>query len=502
MMRGVTSSCPSSDDALATALPFSAIPGPSKQELPFFGSLFPLIKEKDGYHVFIEKMHQQFGDIIRYSVMGKHSVSVSRPDHIKEIYTTNQSAPLRESLEPWSNYRLDRGLPLGVALELNQVAQDEERWRKYRRPIAKLLRPEIVNSYVDRVSYVGLDLADTFEKMNQQEVPILELRKITSAFGFEAICAILMGKRMCVLARTPDEVDPRTRRFMDAVNIMFRVSNKMLFGELPFWKIFNTQSKKEHDRAWDDIFQIGGEIFSDSVNDKDPRFVRDGVSDFFDIMFEDEKEDVSSTYTDIDRAVMGIELISGGVDTTSNAAQWILHILARNPEIQERLAQTLEPLMGPLGKPARVTSQVIASAKLYNFVDEALRLHPVLPTGSRMFNKELVFCGYKIPPFTSIQLNNWVASRDPRNFKNPEQFDETRMAKRECPFGSKTFGAGARQCPGERLARMELAVLLGTIVHQFKIETTFPSDRLKATAHILLSPHEHLKSALRFIRRQ
>ena len=43
-------------------------------------------------------------------------------------------------------------------------------------------------------------------------------------------------------------------------------------------------------------------------------------------------------------------------------------------------------------------------------------------------------------------MSNFCAAKDPRNFAEPTKFDETRLARRECPFGSKTFGAGARQC--------------------------------------------------------
>jgi hypothetical protein len=50
--------------------------------------------------------------------------------------------------------------------------------------------------------------------------------------------------------------------------------------------------------------------------------------------------------------------------------------------------------------------------------------------------------GYKIPTYTAIKLNNWMASKDDRNFNLPQSFDETRMARRECAFGRKTFGAG------------------------------------------------------------
>eukprot|EP00300_Choanocystis_sp_HF-7_P029008 c3524_g1_i1.p1 GENE.c3524_g1_i1~~c3524_g1_i1.p1 ORF type:complete len:531 (+),score=128.31 c3524_g1_i1:40-1632(+) len=484
----------------ATIKDYSDIPGPS--EVPFLGSLLEVIKEKRGYHVFIENLHKQYGDIVRWTIMGKKNVSITNPDRIKEVYLANQSAPLRAALIPWTDYRIKNNLPLGVAMELSDHSEHslkEESWRKYRRPIAKLLHPELIAKYVQRVSLVGVDLAKTVSESNQKWVDVAELRKITSAYGFEAINAILMGKSMNVLGKRPEDVDPLSRQLMDAADQMFRATNTMIFEELPWWKIMETKSKRAHDKAWDDIFRIGGEIFRKHNENKDPRFVNDGAVDFFDIMFENESLESSGfDYNETDRTVMGVELIAAGIDTTSNSAQWILFAMAQFPEVQERLAGKLRELMGP--EPVAITAKVLADAKLLHYVDEVMRLHPVLPLGARMFNQEFEICGYKLPPMTVINLNNWVATKDARNYQSPAQFDETRTARRECPFGSKTFGAGSRQCPGERFAKMELAVMLGTLLHRFKIELNGQATP-PAQAKLLLSPRDDTSARLRFVPR-
>jgi cytochrome P450 family 12 len=277
---------------------------------------------------------------------------------------------------------------------------------------------------------------------------IQDIRQLTSQFGFEAINAILMGKRMGVLGKNAANANPVARRFMDAVDQMFKASNRMTFNEFPFWKWFETASKKEHHQAWDDIFRIGGEIFAQSRVNRDPVFATDGITDFFDIMDQDVDSARGSqpTMNKEEQTVMGIELIAAGVDTTSNAAQWIILYMAQNPAVQQRLAGVLRQVMGPLGLPTAVSLAHIDEAKLLAFVDEVLRIHPVLPTNSRLFTKDVEIAGYNIPAGTFIKLNNFTASRDARFFKEPEKFDETRVARRECPFGSKTFGAGARQC--------------------------------------------------------
>lgn len=436
-------------ESKTSALPFDKMPGP-KNELPIIGSLLDFIKSEDGYHMYFHDLHKKYGDVVKCNIMGEISVTVCRPDHIKEAYLIQQNIPLRESLLPWIMYRKSRNIPLGVTMQLSQFERDEEEWRKYRRPIAKLLMPELVKSYVSRVSHVARDLTESLRQTQQQGIRIDELRNLTSAFGFEAICAILMGKSMGVLGGRVELKDSETyklnREFMRAVDRMFLASNQMMFKEFPFWRWLPTASRRELFASWDLIFQMGGQIFANRTDGRDERYQNDGVTDFFDLMIDDAPE--SAVLTEQDKEVMGVELIAAGVDTTSNAAQWIILMMAQRPEIQERLAESIRSVLGAPDPrhPTLLTAELLQELKLYNFVDEAMRLHPVLPQGNRMFDKEVELFGYKIPPFTSIRLNNWTASRDERNFQKPNEFDETRTTRRECPFGSKTFGAGARQC--------------------------------------------------------
>ena len=55
--------------------------------------------------------------------------------------------------------------------------------------------------------------------------------------------------------------------------------------------------------------------------------------------------------------------------------------------------------------------------------------------------------------------------------------------------------------PGERIARMELAILLGTAVHQFKLQSSDETEELRPAAKLLLSPDERIKATITFIPR-
>ena len=189
----------SNDSTLNTIKSYEDIPGPS--ELPIFGSLISFIRTTGGYHMFSYNLHEKYGDIVRYSLLGRKNISIRRADHIKEVYVSNQSSPLREALVPWKNAREAINMPMGVTMELSQLFQDENEWRKFRRPVAKLLRPELVASYLPRVSHIGMDFTNALRNTNQNELKVSDVKVLTLQYGFEAIAAILMGKSMGLLGK-------------------------------------------------------------------------------------------------------------------------------------------------------------------------------------------------------------------------------------------------------------------------------------------------------------
>jgi cytochrome P450 len=119
--------------------------------------------------------------------------------------------------------------------------------------------------------------------------------------------------------------------------------------------------------------------------------------------------------------VIGIELIAAGVDTTSNASDWLLWYMAQHPETQERLATRIREVVGPI-KGVPLTAEHLAELKMNSYMDEVFRLHPVIPLGNRLFNDDAELFGYKVPAKTSIHLNLWAAAKDSRNYKGTKLY--------------------------------------------------------------------------------
>ena len=108
---------------------------------------------------------------------------------------------------------------------------------------------------------------------------------------------------------------------------------------------------------------------------------------------------------------------------------------------------------------------VIADPELVTAtVEEVLRFDTALsPIGvPRVVSQDVELGGVTVPAGTTLIPNKPFANRDPRKFADPDRFDPHRSNNSE----HLTFGAGPHFCLGQPLARMELQVVLGTLVRR------------------------------------
>ena len=157
-----------------------------------------------------------------------------------------------------------------------------------------------------------------------------------------------------------------------------------------------------------------------------------------------------------------------GHETTALALSWAWHLLAENPEADERLHDELARVLG--GAPAISDLTLLPYAE--GVIKESFRLYPpawsVGPTVAKEFELE----GCRIPAGANVSMSQWVQHRDARFFPDPEKFDPGRWsteASLKLPrFAYFPFGGGPRQCIGASFAMMEGVLLLATMAQRFQ----------------------------------
>ncbi|MCB4825441.1 cytochrome P450 [Roseicella aerolata] len=137
-----------------------------------------------------------------------------------------------------------------------------------------------------------------------------------------------------------------------------------------------------------------------------------------------------------------IFLLNAGHETTTNLIGNGLEALLRFPAEKARL----------LEQPGLIGSAV----------EEVLRFESSNQLGNRGVMAETEIGGVQVAPGTLITLCIGAANRDPAQFPDPERFDIGRMPNRHL-----AFAAGAHQCAGLALARLEGRVAIGRFLARF-----------------------------------
>lgn len=169
-------------------------------------------------------------------------------------------------------------------------------------------------------------------------------------------------------------------------------------------------------------------------------------------------------------------MVVGGTDTTSNAIEFTMAEVIKNPKT---LRKAQEELMGVVGENNLVEESHIQSLTyLKAIMKESLRLHPILPLlVPHCPSHDTIISNYSIPKGSRVFINVWAIHRDPNHWQNPLAFDPDRFlmntsAAANWDFGGGDFryfpfGSGRRNCAGIAMAERMFMYLLATLLHSF-----------------------------------
>ena len=182
-----------------------------------------------------------------------------------------------------------------------------------------------------------------------------------------------------------------------------------------------------------------------------------------------------TSMTDVELRDELVTLLFTAYDTTASSLCWTLFLLARHPEIEERL---------PTHASARSLEQVVR---------ESLRLYPPVPIQSRDVVTACVIGDQVVPAGTTILWSQWVMHRDPRWFDRPDEFIPDRwadgLADRLPTFAYFPFGGGRRSCVGEDLGLTIVSRVVAAVVARARISID-PRYRPRPTAIVTLRPRD------------
>ncbi|KAI0265059.1 high nitrogen upregulated cytochrome P450 monooxygenase 2 [Gloeopeniophorella convolvens] len=197
----------------------------------------------------------------------------------------------------------------------------------------------------------------------------------------------------------------------------------------------------------------------------------------------------------------GFTAVLAGSDTTATTLTTLLYHLVQRPTAYKNLQEEIDREF-PAGVEPLDVGRLIKMPWLNACINEALRMHPPVPSGSQRSVARgagpKVVGDCVIPESTQLYVHTHSVHRDPRNFSHPDAFLPERWFENRSPdipmhnlAAFIPFSHGPTICAGKPLALLELRIVGCWVVQRFDFKSpagTVPAEWERTLQdHIVLS---------------
>ncbi|XP_053243436.1 cytochrome P450 2J4-like [Podarcis raffonei] len=317
---------------------------------------------------------------------------------------------------------------------------------------------------------------------------------ITNAVS-SLICVLAFGYRFSL-------EDEKFQKLIDAVDCLLKDSNTLLHMLYEIFPWLMKHFPGPHRKLFASADLVLSFAKEELERHKEQR--KDEPQDFIDfylLQMEKSKDDPNSTFDEENLAECVLDLFIAGTETTAATLQWGLLLLVSYPDVQDKVYKEMEDV---LGSSLPICYEDRKKLPYTNAVmHEILRAkYPLLIGIPRRSAKDMEMHGFHIPKRTLVitDLNSVLV--DPRRWETPEEFNPHHFLDTDGNFRSREeylpFGAGARACVGEQMAKMEIFLFLTTLLRAFRFQLPEGVKEVnnKPVLGLTLHPHPHKLCAI------
>ncbi|XP_056845145.1 cytochrome P450 71B28 [Raphanus sativus] len=324
-----------------------------------------------------------------------------------------------------------------------------EEWRAMRKlSVVELFSSKKIQSF----RYAREEENDLLVKKlseSASEQSLVSLKKTLYALVGSIVCRVGLGQTLheCEFIDEDGIADLVQKSELLTRTSMFSDLFPGRVGELI--DLFSGQTKRL-ENAFSELDTFFQNVLDDHL--KPGRRVQEG-SDIIDVMIDMiRKQDSFKITTDHLKGMIS-DIFLAGVSTSASTMIWAMTELIRNPRVMKKVQDEIRTTLGD--KKERLTEEDLNQLHYFKLmVKEIFRLHPAAPLLlPRETMSHIKIQGYDIPKKTQILINAYAIARDPKVWKNPDEFDPDRFLDssvdyRGLNFELLPFGAGRRICPG------------------------------------------------------
>ena len=450
---------------------------PQPFALPIIGNFYLCKPDKSTgippMHKIFYDLSIKYGKIFGFQFGNKYTIVISSPDIIRETLKDNEDATSSRFV-PESMKLVTQGV--GIALQPNI-----ERWKKCRGALVSAVTSKRID--LNKEDTILSEIHDMVYYLKSNQNNAIDFTKHTRRESINIlmrlVCSFRYGSEM-------------SSEFLEIEEIIGNIFKAISAGNptdyIPIAKLFGGGNKFINNLQ-DDINKRDYHIDKWIEWHKKTLPAKGFERDFIDLMLNDDSSE-KLNFKEI-RSIIW-DTMAGGIDTSALSFEWLIYILTNYPNIQTKIHDELDRVVGPDRLP---TLEDIQNLKYLNAtICELFRMKHFAPFGiPHHTTHDLILGGYNIPKNTQVIYNLHKLHMDPDLWKNPHEFNPDRFM----PGGSEEdlienyldtdrirtkysktgddnlfkflpFGFGKRQCAGFGLGRIIMFLKTATHLHCFK----------------------------------
>jgi len=194
------------------------------------------------------------------------------------------------------------------------------------------------------------------------------------------------------------------------------------------------------------------------------------TNDLLSLLMAARDEETGEGLSDKELRDQALTIIGAGYETTTQALAWTWYLLAKHPEVENRLHAEISDVLG--GRTPAFEDLPDLKYTLMVF-QEAMRLYPPIWMITRSAIKSDEIGGYRVPANSEILLLPYITHRHPKYWEKPEEFSPEHFTPEKVAarprFAHFPFGAGPRQCIGNNFALMEGQLIIATVAQKYRL---------------------------------
>ncbi|CAL5184208.1 unnamed protein product [Lathyrus oleraceus] len=428
---------------------------PGDMGWPFIGNMWSFLrafKSKDP-DSFISSIVSRYGSsgIYKALMFGNPSVIVTTPEGCKRVLTDDE--------------KFTTGWPQSTIELIGKnsfIAMTYEEHKRLRRLTSSSINGmEALSLYLKYIEENVIISLEKWSNMGQIEF-LTEIRKLT----FKIIMHIFLSS----------ESEP----VMEALEKEYTILNhgvRAMQINVPGFAYYKALKARKN--------LVG--IFQSIVDDR--RNIRKVYSqkkakDMMDSLI-DVEDDNGRKLNDEDIIDIMLMYLNAGHESSGHITMWATYFLQKHPEYLKKAKEEQEEIIKrrPSTQKGLTLKEIRGMDFLYKVIDETMRVITFSLVVFREAKSDVTINGYTIPK--GWKVLTWFRSvhLDPEIYPNPKEFNPNRWNKEHKAGEFLPFGAGTRLCPGNDLAKMEIAVFLHHFTLNYRLEQLNPKCPIRYLPH-------------------